>query len=153
MAFDLGAMKEGNILAETPGLLGRVLAYDSLPLEIRQMYLGLLNYYCNASKPLLTPTESQFAFEVGGGEGPENFDYTKKHVMYPLQVLAEKRSTSQGHGVGASSFDLRRTLPGSRSLIEASKAVADAIINKLGKSLTAMVDRASVERGLLLAGI
>jgi hypothetical protein len=63
--LDLGAMLDDGILAEDRNLLNRVLTYGTLEGISRQMFHGMLDYCCNPSLRLLSPSDSQVAIGIG----------------------------------------------------------------------------------------
>lgn len=144
ISLDLGAMTEDGILAENPHLLDRVLGYGTLEPISRKKYYDILDYYCNPSLPLLTPTGSQAAIGlgVGGGSGLESFDFTRQAMLYPLVLDGIRQETPAAELKQA---DYRQLLGSSASLDEAGEFVMQAVVGKLANSISAMQDKGSIE--------
>lgn len=150
VSFDLAAMRDDGILAETPELLNRVLGYGTLQPITRRTYFTLLDHYCNPALPLLSPQECQVAIGLGlgGGEGLETVDYSTFPLMYPMQVLGDKMAlngTTSDSTSGGSQANYRTLLSNSASFDEAGEIVLDAVLSKLGKSLATMANRDTVD--------
>jgi hypothetical protein len=152
VSFDLAAMRDDGILAETPELLNRVLGYGTLQPISRRTYHTLLDHYCNPALPLLSPEECQVAvgLGLGGGEGLETVDYSTFPLMYPMQVLGDKiardgTSTDASGGGSGSQTNYRNLLSNSSSFDEAGEVVLDAVLSKLGKSLATMANKDTVD--------
>ncbi|TEY73022.1 hypothetical protein BOTCAL_0084g00010 [Botryotinia calthae] len=92
VSLDLGAMVDDGVLAENTWLLDRVLTHSSLEPINREIYLAILDYYCNPSLPLLSLTQIQAAIglRAGHGSGLETIDYSRSPMLYPL-VLQNNR--------------------------------------------------------------
>lgn len=145
VSLDLGAMVDDDILAENTWLLDRVLTYGSLEPVNRETYLAILDYYCNPSLPLLSPTQIQAAIGIraGGGSGLETIDYYRSPMLYPLVLQENREAEPMGDTDQANHRDMIIT---SASLDQAGEIAAQTIVNKLAKSLSIMQDNTSIDR-------
>jgi len=69
VSLDLGAMIEDGLLAENPELLKRVLVYGALNLVTRNQFFAILDYFCDPSRPVGLPENSQVIIGLGSGGG------------------------------------------------------------------------------------
>lgn len=149
-ALDLGAMVDDGILAENPDLLNRVLTYGTLEQITRRKFYGILDYYCNPQMPILSPTESQIAIglSTGGGSALESVDYSRQPMLQPLMLASERLAAAVSATDSSGSGQIVKTqeqFAASTSLDQGAEIVAEAIIQKLAKSLAVMQDRNSVD--------
>ncbi|KAJ8066800.1 hypothetical protein OCU04_004187 [Sclerotinia nivalis] len=145
ISLDLGAMVDDGVLAENAWLLDRVLTYGALEPINRETYFTLLEYYCNPSLPLLSPTQSQAAIGLGagGGGGLESIDYSRSPILYPLVLLNTRQAVPPGV---TNQAEYREMIAASASLDEAAGIVTQATVKKLAKSLSIMQDDTSIDR-------
>ena len=155
VSLDLGAMIDDGLLAETPELLNRVLAYGALnPISRRQFY-GILDYFCDPNLPILSPEESQAVIGLGAGGGPglDGVDFSRQPML--LQLLPT-RNEKAGFGSGNedATANSREKLAQSTSWIEAGNVVVQALIAKLSKSLsTIQNDEVDIDKPLHAYGV
>ncbi|KAJ4288925.1 hypothetical protein N0V90_011266 [Kalmusia sp. IMI 367209] len=143
VSLDLGAMVDDGILAENPALLKRVLGYGTLEAITRHRFQAILDYYCNPSLPLLSPDRSQMVIGLGSGRGDslESIDYSRQPMLQRLAIANSER----GHVPDADTIKLR-SISISISFEHATDIVAQAIIDKLSKSLPEMREHGSEDR-------
>ncbi|PFH58774.1 hypothetical protein XA68_13216 [Ophiocordyceps unilateralis] len=149
VSLDLGAMKEDGILAENKKLLDRVLAYGVLEPVTRQMFHGILDYYCNPELPLLTPNQSQLAIGLGSGKGDglEGLTHDRQPMLEPLTLEAHRQAAAAPPvTVREAELRARERFAASTSLDDAAHVFAEAAVHKLSKSLATMKDGAGVDR-------
>ena len=139
VSLDLGAMIDDGLLAETPELLNRVLAYGALNPVSRRQFHGILDYFCNPSLPLLSAEECQAVIGLGAGGGPglDGVDLSRQPMLLHLLQIGKGDSVF-GPGNQEDSFNFRELLSESTSWIEAGNLVMQALIEKLSKSLSTM---------------
>ena len=139
VSLDLGAMIDDGLLAETPELLNRVLAYGALNPVSRRQFHGILDYFCDPSLPLLSVEECQAVIGLGAGGGPglDGVDLRRQPMLLQLLQVGNGDATS-GHGNEEDVVNFRELLSQSTSWIEAGDVVVQALIAKLSKSLSTM---------------
>ena len=139
VSMDLGAMLDDGVLAENRTLLSRVLTYGVLDPVRREEFFGILDYYCDPARPILTPRESQVVFGIGRGEasGLENLDLARHPIL--LELLQDPKRgaavASSGHG---DAIKFRDSFSKSTSLVDASTVVIQTLIEKLSISISAL---------------
>jgi hypothetical protein len=136
-SLDLGAMIDDGLLAETPELLKRVLAYGALNPVSRQQFFAILDYFCDPSRPVPSPKESQAVIGLGVGKGPglDGVDLDRQPLFAHLHNLDQDKGTFGSNG-GEDSTNYKELLAGTKSLLEASNIVVKALVEKLAKSLS-----------------
>ncbi|KAL9045613.1 MAG: hypothetical protein Q9214_001371 [Letrouitia sp. 1 TL-2023] len=141
ISLDLGAMIDDGLLAETPGLLDRVLAYGALNPVSRTQFYAILDYYCDSSLPILSPFHGQsvIGLGVGGGPGLDGVDLACQPMFRHLLHGNERAAFGSGEEDQAK-INIREVLSQSNSLMEAGSVVTQALIRKLSKSLSTMQD-------------
>lgn len=144
ISLDLGAMLDDGILAEDKNLLTRVLTYGTLNGISRQMFHGMLDYYCDPSLRLLSPSESQVAIGIGtvNNDSLEGVSFSRQPLMRHVVMdsstqFGENTDQATGH---------RALFVNAASLEDATSVAAEAIIEKLAKSLVEMQDDTDIDR-------
>ena len=155
VSLDLGAMIDDGLLAETPELLTRVLAYGALNPVSRRQFYGILDYFCAPDLPLLSPEECQAVVGLGSGGGPglDGVDLSRQPML--LQLLnTENEKAAFGSDDEEAAVNFRELLSQSTSWIEAGNVVVQALIAKLSKSLSTMQNNdVDIYKPLLAYGV
>ncbi|KAJ5692411.1 reducing type I polyketide synthase [Penicillium macrosclerotiorum] len=135
ISLDLGAMIDDGLLAENPELLNRVLTYGSLNPVRREQLFAILDYYCDPSRPLLGPRESQavIGLGTGGGTGLDSVSLDRLPLFRHLIQDSDRPVETEEDSVS-----LRQLIAESTSLIDAANIVTQSLIQKLSKSISTM---------------
>jgi acyl carrier protein len=148
ISLDLGAMLDDGILAEDRNLLTRVLTYGTLEGISRQMFHGMLDYFCNPSLQLLSPSESQVAIGIGtvNNDSLEGVSFSRQALMRHVAMDSSRKPGDTGLGNTDQATGHRALFANASSLEDAAAVAAEAIIMKLAKSLVAMQDDTDIDR-------
>jgi acyl carrier protein len=157
ISLDLGAMLDDGILAEDKNLLNRVMTYGTLEGISRQMFHGMLDYYCNPSLRLLCPSESQVAIGIGteNNDSLEGVGVSRQALMRHVVMDPSTQSGETGRGNTEQATGHRTRFANAASLEDAAAIAAEAIIEKLAKSLVGMQDKTDIDwnRQLQIYGV
>lgn len=144
VSLDLGVMSDDGLLAETPDLLEKVIGYGSgslLPVS-RPKFLGLLDYYCNPDRALLTQETSQVVVGIApGGDGFVGNVLLEKPLFSHLK--ADNITTDDTSKEVEVQF--QKLFSEANSLEEGREVVAKALINKLTHSYKVIPEDAEVD--------
>ncbi|KAK3321988.1 putative polyketide synthase [Apodospora peruviana] len=142
ISLDLGAMIDDGLLAETPELLKRVLVYGALNPVTRQQFYAILDYFCDPARPVATPQESQVVIGLGtgGGTGLDAVDLGKYPILRHMAVEAVNNNGggASGGGGGDDIVNYAELIGASPTLVDAGNIIAEALVKRLSKSLSAM---------------
>ncbi|KAL1979974.1 hypothetical protein VTN96DRAFT_4839 [Rasamsonia emersonii] len=148
VSIDIGMVVDAGFVAKNVGLAEQLAARGATPVYTEDI-LGLLEYYCNDSLPLLSPEESQViiglqtpaALRAQGIEEP----YWLQRPVFSYLTRA-RGSVPAGSSSSADSnvaIDALGTLlPVATTLDAAAALVCDALATKLAKIL--VMDRADI---------
>lgn len=147
ISLDLGAMLDDGILAGDKDLLKRVSTYGTLGDISRQMFYGMLDYYCNPSLPVLSPSESQVAIgiEAENSDSLEGVSLSHQPLMQYVRKNSSSPSGETGQGNGDQATGHRARFVSASSLEAAAAVAAEAIVEKLAKSLVDMQDITEID--------
>ncbi|KAH8879971.1 reducing type I polyketide synthase [Thozetella sp. PMI_491] len=139
ISLDLGAMIDDGLLAETPDLLKRVLVYGALNPVTRQQFFAILDYYCNPSRPVASPKDGQviIGLGTGGGTGLDAVDLSRQPIF---RHMAAGESSGANSGALTDDINYAKQVSESQTLMEAGNIIAEALVDRLSRSLSAMED-------------
>jgi acyl carrier protein len=148
ISLDLGAMLNDGILAEDRNLLTRVLTYGTLEGISRQMFYGMLDYYCNPRLRLLSPSESQVAIGIGteNNDNLEAVSVSCQALMRHVVMVSSTQSGETGRGKTDQTTGHRALFVNASLLEDPAAVAAEAIIEKLAKSLIELQDDTDIDR-------
>ncbi|KAF7595543.1 hypothetical protein BBP40_005578 [Aspergillus hancockii] len=143
VSLDLGAMVDDGLLVETPGFLEKVLGYGSLAPVSRAQFLGVLDYYCDPSRPLLTPGTAQMVLGIsGGGDRYLESTLVDKSLFCRLKLDNVSNNTVVEEG---DRLNFHWRFVEATSLQEGREIVAKALIDKLTHSYRVLPEDVEVD--------
>lgn len=155
VSIDLGMMLSEGVVAETDGMLDSLRRLGFF-MEVSQTdLLALLDYYCDASRSVLAPSEAQI---VVGIENPAAMERKGLEVPHWMQRPFFKhfqliRNRGPSSGVKSSQPDAQSILQQSESAEEAAGHIADWLAKKLSQILGIPVGEISLQKPIHVNGI
>lgn len=155
VSIDLGMMLSEGVVAETDGMLDSLRRLGFF-MEVSQTdLLALLDYYCDASRSVLAPSEAQI---VVGIENPAAMERKGLEVPHWMQRPFFKhfqliRNRGPSSGVKSSQPDAQSILQQSESAEEAAGHIADWLAKKLSQILGIPVGEISPQKPIHVNGI
>jgi aryl carrier-like protein len=144
VSIDMGMVVDAGFVAQPAGLAEQLEARGATPVYVEDI-LGLLEYYCDDSLPLLSPEESQaiIGLQTTSALRAQGIDepYWLQRPLF--SYLSRTRggdassgaASSEGQSAGMNAAALETLLPAATSLEEAAAVVCDALITRLAKIL------------------
>jgi hypothetical protein len=137
-ALDLGVFLSAGILSENTGLRERFKAKSAFNPVAESELFALLDYYCNPAEQHCTPLRCQTVIGVGIAPGLRDrgidMAYWLKKASF-RQVILGKIQDEPG-AVEAEQVNFQGLFAAASSLDEAGKAVTEALVKKLAKTLS-----------------
>ena len=155
VSLDLGALTDDGLLAETPDLLNRVLAYGALNPISREQCFAILDYYCDPALPPLTPCLSQPIIGLGTGAGPslEGLALSRQSIFRHVQVHKGDAGLVASNASSDKSEDFKQAFSLTTSVDEARAVVSQALIKKLSQNLSTLEGDIDLHRPLASYGV
>lgn len=148
VSLDLGALIDDGLLAENTDLLDRVLAYGALNPISREQCLATMDYYCNPTLPVLTPSQSQSIIGLGTGAGPglDGIALSRQAIFRHLQKNSDEFSFSSDGVDEEKKANLKELFSTAPTLADASAVISQALIKKLSKTLSKIRIEQTIEK-------
>lgn len=138
VSLDLGALIDDGLLAENTDFLDRVLSYGALNPISREQCLATMDYYCNPTLPILTPSQSQSIIGLGTGAGPglDGIALSRQAIFRHLQKNSDEISFSCDGVEEEKRTNPKELFSTAPTLADASAVISQALIKKLSKTLS-----------------
>ncbi|MCJ1263260.1 hypothetical protein MMC22_003130 [Lobaria immixta] len=141
ISLDLGALTDDGLLAENTILLNRVLAYGALNPISRKQCFAILDYYCDPALPIMTPRESQAIIGLGTGAGPglDGIALSRQAIFRHLHADGDRLALIDADAAAEENTNFKELFATATSLADAAATVSQALIKKLSKTLSALL--------------
>ena len=136
ISIDLGVVKSEGFLANNEGIMLQLINRTQTRAIDQTELLGLLEYYCNPSLPILDPWKSQVVsgLEMAAAIQKKGRDLPR-YFQWPMFRALHQSNTMGEIVVDASERDFRLQLSTATSINDATDIVARAAVRKLATIL------------------
>lgn len=154
ISLDLGAMLDDGLLAENKDFLNRVLAYGALDGITREQSHAIFDHYCDPALPLASPRVSQVIIGLGKGDGPglDGIGLSHQPMFCHMRLDDDPSSNVTGADVDEGP-DHKRLFKESSSLLDAGDVAAQALVKKLGRTLSTLQGEVDLLKPLHTYGV